>query len=748
MMKSDLKRIKESEEILRAYIPDLPKAGTKFSLPGGEGETWNWFKKDNGEIGIKRLSTDENFSNIDVVSIVEKVDFKGALQIIEDKFPNLFSENTANKTQVNITIEQWFKEHGLKKEIVEKYGCKLEREQIKFPIQTDNGIKFHIRLLNSNKKFICDDGLKVSEDYFVGALKGKEKLLVAAGEADAINLSEEHANEFDVIGVLGETNRPKKLFQIVKNYQEIYVLFDNDETGLKSGYDLCSKLAKHTLSKLFYCSFDTWSKVAKDINDVSELKARIGSHKFIDLIKHATELREESTDELQIEAILNSQNLNLDIKRVFSTDLGKLIELFCADTTAPIEYFLNDFIAACSSLLGRRSLLEITDTYIEKPILWFCNSSSDPSFKKSPVLEFVLSPLRGLEGKEYKEYITRREEYDNQLDDWKATDKKERGEKPTLIGQRRFITDDFTPESLRQIGEGNIFNESFLVCKDEGTELFKLDAYKKNSGTGKEMLLQLWNGNSKSVDRVGKDPIYIRYFLSLVINIIEADLKRFVVDDLSGLGARFLYVSPKKPPFQRPQNNHLELKQKLEHVFQNIQNYTENLINADNQIRYRLSPEAVEHYFQIAEKMDSLTRKPELSRAYKAWIGKATSHLCRLALVLHVLEQALSGSLTKQILIEISGATFLRAIYLFNFYKNNAFRLLGLSSDQKVLDKCLEIAKTSNGTITKAQLSQTKLLNGDEIDNFFKRLQEEGYGHCEKFGTKKPGLKFVFDNLK
>ncbi|KQV39175.1 MULTISPECIES: DUF3987 domain-containing protein [unclassified Rhizobium] len=260
----------------------------------------------------------------------------------------------------------------------------------------------------------------------------------------------------------------------------------------------------------------------------------------------------------------------LPLREVFSPAWARWIEEAAEAKAAPPDYVVAAILAAAGSLVGNSRWSTPWQGWAEPPILWAV-AIGNPSMNKSPGLDAVLIPIRKIEK-------GLRKEADAKVAEWKARaeiakladsawkeatkaamkagddepprpDACDAGPAPNIP---RLAVSDSTVEKLAVI----------VASQPRGTLLYRdelagwLQGMTRYSGGGSDrpFWLEAYGGRGYSVERMGRDPVYIERLSVGVVGGIQPDrLKSLLMKtDDDGLLARFLPIWPNAAPIKRP----------------------------------------------------------------------------------------------------------------------------------------------------------------------------------------------------
>ena len=113
----------------------------------------------------------------------------------------------------------------------------------------------------------------------------------------------------------------------------------------------------------------------------------------------------------------------------------------------------------------------------------------------------------------------------------------------------RLYVSDCTIERLAPLLEARPRGVTYVA--DELARLFmNLERY--SGGSDRAFWLEAWDGNSFTVERLGRPPVILAHLLVGVVGGFQPDLlARSFAGDIDGIYSRFLYAWPPEAPYPR-----------------------------------------------------------------------------------------------------------------------------------------------------------------------------------------------------
>lgn len=266
----------------------------------------------------------------------------------------------------------------------------------------------------------------------------------------------------------------------------------------------------------------------------------------------------------------------LPLDDVFSPRWAEWIRAAAEAKAAPPDYVTAAVLSITGSVLGNARWPLVWDGWAEPPVLWSV-VIGNPSANKSPGLDAVLIPLKKAERR-------MRESAQGEVNDWR--DKAEvaklaeaawretvkvaikggeeppsrpssadPGPEPTMP---RLAVSDTTVERLAVIVSKQ--PRGTLLARDELAGWLQGMTRYSGGGSDRPFWLEAYGGRGYTVERMGRDPVYIERLSVGVVGGIQPDRMRSLLmkSDDDGLLARFLPIWPHPAPIKRPSLSHDE----------------------------------------------------------------------------------------------------------------------------------------------------------------------------------------------
>lgn len=266
----------------------------------------------------------------------------------------------------------------------------------------------------------------------------------------------------------------------------------------------------------------------------------------------------------------------LPLDEVFSPRWADWIRKAADCKGAPPDYVVASVLSVCGSLIGNTRWASPWQGWAEPPVPWFM-IIGNPSAGKSPGLDAVLVPLK-------KSERQMREAAQTDINDWRAKaevarlaestwkeavkaaikagedppsrpDSANPGSEPVMP---RLAVSDATVEKLAVIMSSQ--PRGTLLARDELAGWLQGMSRYSGGGSDRPFWLEAYGGRAYSVERMGRDPVYIDRLTLGVLGGIQPDRLRslLIKSDDDGLLARLMPVWPHPAPVKRPEAFHDE----------------------------------------------------------------------------------------------------------------------------------------------------------------------------------------------
>jgi len=321
--------------------------------------------------------------------------------------------------------------------------------------------------------------------------------------------------------------------------------------------------------------------------------------------------------------------------------------------TVDTSYIFLPLLSAVGAAIGNSRSIGLKSGFVQPPNIWTAIIGRSGS-RKSPSIETACFAIAEHERELDRENQKNKKEYAENLAQWEAKNKKDRGEKPQPPVIQTCQMDDLTLESLADRLVSN--QRGVLVPKDELSHWFEsFDQYRTQKGSDVSRWCSLHTGVQFGIDR-RTDNRHQRIWLPracITGGIQEKVLKRLLTEDFfeRGLPARFIFAAP---PFIQDSWNEATISDDL---MQNVRELFENLWQLEPgkddheqsvPVLLRLSPEAKDIYVTFYNGCGVTGAESDDYEA-AAW-SKLTGYAARFALLGQVLHDTKAEKITSEIM--------------------------------------------------------------------------------------------------
>jgi putative DNA primase/helicase len=214
----------------------------------------------------------------------------------------------------------------------------------------------------------------------------------------------------------------------------------------------------------------------------------------------------------------------------------------------PPDMVAIPLLTFAGATIGSSQRIELKPGYWQRPILYTAVVAV-PGSAKSPALDAARFPLDVLQREAIEAYKEALKGYEQELEEWSASPRATRGEKPERPLLEHYFTTDATLEALAAILEGS---EGVTLCRDEIVGWVKsCDAYRGGRGGDRQQWLSLWAGAPLKVDRKKGEPVYVPFPVVCVAGGVQPELLTELADEAGrrdGFVERILWSYPDTAP--------------------------------------------------------------------------------------------------------------------------------------------------------------------------------------------------------
>src|ERR1700730_1440885 len=199
------------------------------------------------------------------------------------------------------------------------------------------------------------------------------------------------------------------------------------------------------------------------------------------------------------------------------------------------EYVLSAMLAACAGVINDEIVIqpdELDTRWTESARLWGCGVGHS-GVGKTPAKNAAMQPIKGVEAAwkqqddiRHRQWLLDREIYENEYNAWEKAVRDGGTDLPPIEPEepkyRQIIVDDMSMEALGQdVLADN--PQGVLMVYDEMMALIgSLDAYNRGH-KDRPLLLDLWNGGPKTINRRGTGRITVRNWGASLFGGIQED---------------------------------------------------------------------------------------------------------------------------------------------------------------------------------------------------------------------------------
>ena len=315
-----------------------------------------------------------------------------------------------------------------------------------------------------------------------------------------------------------------------------------------------------------------------------------------------------------------------------------------------------------SGLIGVARRVQATRSWQQPMTCWTCLVGVSGS-GKTPSLEVVKRALSVVERSRQQENTARQLAHETRVERAKAALKKwkddvaaavDAGQPPPVKPAEaqdvrpfvvpRLYVSDCTIERLAPLLEARPRGVTYVA--DELARLFmNLERY--SGGSDRAFWLEAWDGNSFTVERLGRPPVILAHLLVGVVGGFQPDLlARSFAGDSDGIYSRFLYAWPPEAPFREPTDDADEVDPEIINAFGRLASLQAGDDEAFAPRSVPLTADARQVFAQFAQ---FAHRERQLldGRDREYWC-KGTGHVLRLSGTLCFLEWGWNGGAEPQ----------------------------------------------------------------------------------------------------
>lgn len=186
----------------------------------------------------------------------------------------------------------------------------------------------------------------------------------------------------------------------------------------------------------------------------------------------------------------------------------------------PAEMIALPFLANVGALIGNRLAVQLKRGRLHYPTLWV-GVVAPPGAAKTPALNAARLFLDVLQGEWHDLYKRQLAQWEADVERWSATPPLERGPKPPRPVMRNAFTTNATIEVIGVMLE-QLYGLSYQLDELAGF-IHGMDQYRGGKGADRQYWLQLWATVTTMVNRLSREPIYLRKPVVSVVGGIQPD---------------------------------------------------------------------------------------------------------------------------------------------------------------------------------------------------------------------------------
>lgn len=433
----------------------------------------------------------------------------------------------------------------------------------------------------------------------------------------------------------------------------------------------------------------------------------------------------------RLPSLVESQNTRLNLSDFLWGDGGILAESMATVATemptAP-EFLFTSFLPVAASRLGTGAQIVVKESgNFKQPAIFRTCLVAKSGDMKSPPQKAVIEPLEQLENEAREAYAEEMKDYEEEMSLWKKDGGE--GEKPKQPICKRYILQNGSIESRIAIHSEN--PRGLLLYRDEwAAHLTGRNKFRQGKGDDEQNELTEFDGGQliKDVVDASKRLHLAKTAISRIGTTQFSKLKELMGGHDDGVGefGRWLFcVAACPPPYTNlEEDKPSTLTKLLKDLYRNLE-----LMPAQE---YFLSKEAKPFYQKYHNSLVDLAYS-EQTPGIQIALPKLRSYFARFTLLLHCLNQALAGSVTKPA-THIDDFTVLAATELCNYFLGQLRVIYALNSPQEELSGRVLYLKTwfhCKTNVTARQilrsLSQYKKSGKEDLQNDLQILLDAGY---------------------
>ncbi|MBM0740411.1 DUF3987 domain-containing protein [Phormidium sp. CLA17] len=440
---------------------------------------------------------------------------------------------------------------------------------------------------------------------------------------------------------------------------------------------------------------------------------------------------DEDFEELshEVQSLVDLAEEVAPVQPLLSSRLTDPLTNLATRLNVPLEAFIGVVLPITASLLkvGTRVEIDVTTNFRPPPILW-TGLVGESGATKSPIFDCLLGPLAELQIEADADYQLKFDNYKDELENWQALDKKERGNKPVAPIQREYVFQDATLEGVfdclsRQPDRGAI------IANDELAGLFNGFNQYRPHGRGNDLQkwLSLYDGKPIKINRKTGNRISLSQTqVSLTGTIQPCVLQKHMenVNEVDGFWPRYFWIRlplTKMPP--PGEGSNYDLSGLLRGLYRGLELLDPSVYQLDKQGR-----EIWRNWHCWCEEQKVNEFYPALRSLYP----KSKERAARIALIAHCINAVVKDSIPENII----ASELLAAAISFTKWSIGQTQLIyadaGITTWQESPKIARFIDRFKKGGWIKARnvihwSSSREKLNAETARSFMKQIVDLGY---------------------
>lgn len=341
----------------------------------------------------------------------------------------------------------------------------------------------------------------------------------------------------------------------------------------------------------------------------------------------------------------------------------------------PIEYFIQAFLAATSTALGRSVTLD-TGNFTAIGSLW-CIILGKKGYTKSEPLDDAFKPIRRYQFEILDKHKTEMDEYN----EYKAKNPKSKLEPPP--DPNKHVINDTTPEKLVMMLAANPKGIGMVYDEIAGF-VGRFNRY--NAGADEQMYLTLFNGSSVMRDRMNGASAFAKHTYLTIVGTTQPSVLKEVFFDKSDSGFFDRWLITQPDGFKKQYPNRFGINPLESDKYAKILYTLLNIPHSDNYTQLKYSPSSYAIIFQYQKFIIDEQNETD-NDDYRGILAKMEIYLHKFSLLIYAIEVALIGGEFE----DISDTAATGAVILTKYFVDQAQKVRILSPVDLLKDKWLDV---------------------------------------------------------